>query len=233
MRIGAWSMGLTLLLAACGGAAPKPAEDAAATSTQPEAEVSGPERHILAFGDSLFAGYEVGRENSYPAQLEAALRAQGINAVVTNAGISGETTGAGLQRLSFTLDAQDPKPDLVILELGGNDILRSLPPEKTRENLDAMLAELGKRDIPVLLMGMRAPPNLGGDFVASFDSIYPDLAKKHGVALVPFFMEAIYDKPQLILPDHIHPTTEGIGVLVKSTLDEVAASLPPAPANEN
>jgi len=187
----------------------------------------GPERRILAFGDSLFAGYNVDKDDSYPAKLEAALRAKGINARVSNAGVSGDTTAAGLQRLAFTLDAQEAKPELVIVELGGNDLLRNLPPSETRSNIAAMLDELAKRDIPVLLMGMRAPPNLGPEFVSEFDGIYPALAKQYGAALVEFFIEPVFDKPELIQPDRIHPTEDGIEALVGSTVDDVVEALPP------
>ncbi|MCP5396494.1 MAG: arylesterase [Sphingomonadaceae bacterium] len=215
----------TLFLAACGSPAPE-APPKAEESALPDQPVMGPERRILAFGDSLFAGYGVAPEESYPAKLEAALRAQGINARVANAGVSGDTTAAGRQRLAFTLDAQKQKPELVILELGGNDLLRSLPPEQTRENLAAMIEELQKRDIDVLLVGMRAPPNLGPEFVSAFDGLYPELANQYGVKLVPFFLEPIFDKPELIQPDRVHPTAQGIEELVAATRDDVAEALP-------
>jgi len=222
---------LPLAVIACGTEAPAPdqaARSAAAADAPMEAPVMGPERRILAFGDSLFAGYNVAKGDSYPARLEAALRARGINARVANAGVSGDTTAAGLQRLAFTLDAQEAKPELVILELGGNDLLRNLPPSETRANLAAMLEELGRRGIPVLLMGMRAPPNLGGEFVDDFDGIYPALAKEYGAALVPFFIEPVFDRPELIQADRIHPTEKGIEALVGASVDDVAGALPPA-----
>lgn len=224
----AFSSIAALTLAACGQAAQEQAttEPALAKSEQP---VAGPERRILAFGDSLFAGYGVGKDNSYPAQLEAALREDGLNARITNAGVSGDTSGAGLQRLAFTLDAQAAPPELVILELGANDMLRGLSPDKTRENLTAMLDELAQRDIPVLLMGMRAPPNYGPEYQASFDAIYGDLAKRDGVALIPFWLESIYQQPELFQADRLHPTVEGLGKLVEATKAGVKAALPPAP----
>lgn len=220
-----WSIFAVVLLAACGTEAPAPRESGGADSSA-QAPVTGPERRIVAFGDSLFAGYNVDKEDSYPAKLEAALRSRGINARVSNAGVSGDTTAAGLQRIAFTLDAQEKKPDLVIVELGGNDLLRNLPPAETRANLSAILDELAKRNIPVLLMGMRAPPNLGPEFVTDFDSIYPALAEKYGVALVPFFIEPVIGRPQLIQPDRIHPTEEGIEALVSATADDVVDALP-------
>ena len=224
----AFSSIAALMLVACGQSPQDQAtsEPAPVKSEQP---VAGPERRILAFGDSLFAGYGVGKENSYPAQLEAALRADGINARIANAGVSGDTSGAGLQRLAFTLDAQPTPPELVILELGANDMLRGLSPDKTRENLTAMLDELAKRDIPVLLMGMRAPPNYGPDYQSSFDAIYGDLAKRDNVALIPFWLESIYQRPELFQQDRLHPTVEGLGLLVEATKADVEKALPPAP----
>lgn len=220
-----------LLLAGCGEAPGATADPSPAATMAPpasEAVVAGPERRILAFGDSLFAGLGVGIENSYPAQLEAALRKEGINVRIANAGVSGDTTAAGLQRLVFTLDAQKPKPDLVLLELGANDMLRALKPEETRRNLGAMLDELAKRDIPVLLMGMRAPPNYGPEYQRAFDAIYADLGKREGVTLVPFWLETIYQRPELFQADRLHPTTEGLGVLVAATKEAVTTALPPA-----
>ena len=125
-----------------------------------------------------------------------------------------------------TLDAQERAPDLVIIELGGNDLLRGLSPDETEANLSAMLDILAERDIPVLLMGMRSPPNYGPEFQAEFDALYPALAEEYGADLVPFFLEPVYDQPQLIQPDRIHPTAEGIETLVGATVDAVVEALP-------
>lgn len=216
---------LLILLAACGSEAATSEAQGSADGGDPQAAVSGPQKRILAFGDSLFAGYGVGKENSYPAKLQNALRSRGTNAIVVNAGVSGDTTAAGRQRLAFTLNSQGVKPDLVILELGGNDLLRSLPPEETRENLDAMLAEIRGRDIDVLLMGMRSPPNFGAVFSSQFDDIYPELARKHDAELVPFFLESIYADASLFQNDRIHPTVEGLDELVADTVDDVEDAL--------
>jgi len=222
---------LAVALAACGEAAeteapPQPQVEQAANAAAADGEVAGEERRILAFGDSLFAGYGLEEGQSYPARLEAALRRDGINARVTNAGVSGDTSAAGLQRIEFVLDGLDTPPDLAIVELGGNDLLRGISPAETRENLRAILVELQERRIPALLMGMRAPPNLGAAFVEDFDGLYPDLAARYGAALVPFFLEPVYDKPALIQPDRIHPTAAGIEALVEATVDDVTAALP-------
>lgn len=228
-----WSIGAALLLAACGSEAPAddPAQAGAidATGDDQIIPVMGPPVHVLAFGDSLFAGYGIGRENSYPAQLQSALRARGVNAQIANAGVSGDTTAAGLNRLKFTLDAQGQVPDLFILELGGNDLLRGLSPDETRANLAAMLDELKARNIPVLIMGMRAPPNYGPEYQADFDTIYADLAREYGAQLIPFWLDAIYQDQSLFQQDRIHPTEEGIGRMVAATLDQVAEALPDNP----
>ena len=218
-----------LSLAACGGGtedAVVPAEAQEQTVAAAEQEVAGPERRILAFGDSLFAGYGLDEQQGYPEQLEDTLRARGTNARVIDAGVSGDTSAAGRQRLAFTLDAQDTPPDLVILELGGNDMLRGIQPDQTRANFAAMLEELRARQIPVLLMGMRAPPNYGTEYQRQFDALYADLAQEYGTALVPFWLESIYQDPALFLDDRIHPTAAGIAALVEDTVDDVERVLP-------
>lgn len=223
---------LALVLTACGDDAPDTpvadATQATATTPAPVQVPNGPERHILAFGDSLFAGYGLEEGQGYPDVLQAALRARGINARVIDAGVSGDTSAAALQRVAFVLDSLDAPPDLAIVEFGGNDLLRGIPPAETRANLTAILAELRERRIPALLMGMRAPPNLGQAYVEEFDAIYPALAERYGAALVPFFLESVYDKPALIQADRVHPTAEGIEAMVGATVDRVAGALPPA-----
>ena len=221
-----------LSLAACGGGAEDavvPAEAQEQTVAAAEQEVAGPERRILAFGDSLFAGYGLDEQQGYPEQLEDTLRARGTNARVIDAGVSGDTSAAGRQRLAFTLDAQDTPPDLVILELGGNDMLRGIQPDQTRANFSAMLEELRARQIPVLLMGMRAPPNYGTEYQQQFDALYADLAQEYGTALVPFWLESIYEDRSLFLGDRIHPTADGIAALVRDTMGDVEQALPPKP----
>ncbi len=226
---GAALAGLALALAGCGSdKAASPAVTASEAGPQSEAlPVVGPERSILAFGDSLLTGYGLKDGESYPARLEAALRARGVNARIRNAGVSGNTTADGLQRLAFTLGSQPAPPELVLISLGGNDMLRGLAPQQTRDNLDAILTELGRRKIPVILMGMLAPPNLGAVYRRSFDGIYPALAAKHRAALVPFFLQGVVGKADLIQPDRVHPTGPGIEAMVADTVDDVATALPP------
>lgn len=216
---------LALALAACGQDAPAPQPSTTATPAA-DAALPGKELRIVALGDSLFAGYGLDPGLGYPARLETALRARGINARIANAGVSGDTTSDGLTRLTFLLDNQPEKPVLAIISLGGNDMLRGLPPEQTRANLEGILAELDRRGVPVLLMGMLAAPNLGPDYAAKFNPIYPALAKKHRAKLVPFFLQPLIDRPELVQPDHIHPTAEGVDAMVAATLDTVTGALP-------
>ncbi len=229
MHIRNWSIGCAALaLAACSGEAGEVAAAAEETSLEAPATdvaVSGEERRILAFGNSLFAGYGLSETEGYPEKLEAALRGEGINARVIDAGVSGDTSAAGRQRLGFTLDAQQTPPDLVLLELGGNDLIRGLSPDETRANFEAMLGELQSRGIPVLIMGMRAPPNYGPEFQQSFDNLYGELAREFDTPLVPFWLESIYEDPSLFQSDRIHPTAPGIEALVADTLDDVQAAL--------
>ncbi|MEL7320297.1 MAG: GDSL-type esterase/lipase family protein, partial [Pseudomonadota bacterium] len=132
----------------------------------------------------------------------------------------------------FVLEAETEKPDLFILELGGNDLLRGLSPDETRENFKAMLDTLEEQGIPVLLMGMRAPPNYGPEYQQAFDALYGELAQEYDTALIPFWLEDIYQNPQLFQDDRIHPTVEGIEELVGSTVDQVASALPEGEAEK-
>ncbi|MEQ1542657.1 MAG: arylesterase [Novosphingobium sp.] len=220
---------LALALSGCGNEDPQPQASAPGAEAEPPLPpVMGDELRIVALGDSLFAGYGLEPGQSYPTRLETALRARGINARIMNAGVSGDTTAGGLQRLDFTLNSLPRPPVLVIVSLGGNDMLRGLPPEQTRANLDAILSKLKARKVPVLLLGMLAAPNMGKDYAQAFDPIYPALAKQHGAGLVPFFLQPLIGRPDLIQADHIHPTLAGIDLLVGSTVDQVSKALPKA-----
>ena len=201
---------------------PQQSASAAAAAVRPPA---GPEKLIVAFGDSLYAGYGLKPGESWPTKLEKALRARGINARIVNAGVSGDTTAAARQRLAFVLDAQPRKPDLVAVGLGGNDMLRGLPPAEARANIDAILSELDKREIPALVTGMLAAPNLGADYAKEFNAIFPALAKVHGDALIPFFLQSVIARPELIQADHVHPTAGGIDLIVADTVDDVERAL--------
>lgn len=180
---------------------------------------------ILAFGDSLTAGYNLDRGLGFAPQLEASLRRNGIAARVEDGGVSGDTSSGGRQRLAWTLDGLPRKPDLVIVELGANDMLRGVDPKVTRANLDAILAELERRKIRVLFAGMRAAPNLDPAYRARFESIYPELAKARDVALYPFFLEGVAGQPGLRLADGMHPNFAGVKRIVGGILPAVLAAL--------
>ena len=173
---------------------------------------------IVAFGDSLMAGYQLGPKQGFVPRLQAALNEKGYEVEVVNAAVSGDTTTGGKARLDWSIPDD---ADLVLLELGANDMLRGLPPATTRANIDSMLARLNERAIPVMLIGMRAAPQLGPDYVRDFESIFPDLAQKYGVPLVPFFLEGVAANRQFLLADGMHPNPEGVEVLVKNVLPEV------------
>ncbi len=225
MKLYALALLAVLSLSACGSEKPgAPASESAAAAELP---LPGPEIRILAFGDSLFAGYGLNPGESYPAKLEAALRSRGINARIANAGVSGDTTTGALARLDFTLKSQNPPPVTVLISLGGNDMLRGLPPAQTRANLEAIVAAFSQRGMKVVLMGMLAPPNLGADYRKAFDAIYPDLTRQYRAELVPFFLQAVMDKPDLVQADHLHPTAQGIEEIVAATRGTVAEALPP------
>ena len=186
---------------------------------------------LVALGDSLTAGYGLPGEAAFPAVLERALRAKGYAVSIINAGVSGDTTSGGLARLDWSVP---DGTDGVILELGANDMLRGIDPNIPRQALDEILARLRERGIPVLLTGMYASRNLGAEYVARFEAIFPDLAKKYGVPLYPFFLDGVAGVRELALPDGLHPTAKGVQVIVERILPTVErfvaqlAARPPA-----
>jgi acyl-CoA thioesterase-1 len=180
---------------------------------------------LLAYGDSLTAGYGLPPGQGFAPQLQAMLRRNGVPAVVANGGVSGDTAAAGRARLGWTLDGLGRKPDLVILELGANDMLRGLAPRQTRIDLEAILAELKRRGIRSLVAGMRAAPNLGPDFGAEYDRIFPDLADRYGAALYPFFLANVTGDERLLLEDRIHPNFQGIKRIVTGIAPAVLKAL--------
>ena len=183
---------------------------------------------IVGFGDSLMAGYGLDAGQSFPEKLENAIREKGHDVVIAKAGVSGDTSSGGLSRLDWSV------PDgtrLVILELGANDMLRGIGPDITQKNLDAMLARLKERNIAVLLAGMRAAPNLGPDYQAAFDAIYPRLASKHGIALYPFFLDGVAADRAFLLEDGMHPNAAGIDRMVEKMLPQVEKLIAAGPGN--
>lgn len=180
------------------------------------------EKVILALGDSLTAGLGLAEDESFPVQLEKALAGKGRKIRVINGGLSGDTTTGGLSRLDWLLSEQ---PDLIIIELGANDGLRALPPELTRQNLDQLIARSKATGATVLLTGMKALPNLGRDYVQEFDAIFPALADKHDVHFYPFFLDGVAADPALNQQDGIHPTGEGVAIIVDRILPFVEQAL--------
>ncbi|QNO28268.1 arylesterase [Sphingopyxis sp. OPL5] len=223
-----YGFGLALCqpLAGCGSAENPAASTKDASASTKVAAIPADAPLVIAFGDSLYAGYQLGPKEGLAPQLQAALAADGTPARVQNAGVSGDTTAAGLQRLTFVLDNAKVKPALVLLGLGGNDMLRGIRPAETRANLDAMLAELKKRGIPVVLTGMMASPNMGSDYATAFNPIYPDLAAKYGASLYPFILDNVVTDKTLMLGDNVHPNAKGVGVIVEGLAPLVEDALP-------
>ncbi|WP_296575271.1 arylesterase [Phreatobacter sp.] len=197
-------IGLTALVLALSGA-PAGAQQARPVS-------------IVALGDSLTAGYGLGPAEAFPVRLQAALRARGHAVTVENAGVSGDTSSGGLERLDW---AVGDGVDAVIVELGANDALRGIDPAVTRRNIDAIVTRLKARGITVLLSGMVAPPNMGSTFGAAFNPIFPDLAAKHGVLFDPFFLDGVAGEAGLNLADGMHPNAKGVDVIVRRILPKV------------
>ena len=168
--------------------------------------------NIVAFGDSLTAGYQLAPDEAFPARLQALAKDRGKDVTIVNAGVSGDTTADGLARLDWSIP---DGTDGVILALGANDALRGLSPADSAKNLDAMLARLRERKIPVLLAGILAPPNMGSDYEMRFNAIYGDLATKYGATLYPFFLDGVVLDSKLKLEDGMHPNGEGTKVMAE------------------
>jgi acyl-CoA thioesterase-1 len=188
-----------------------------AATTSCMAETTKPIR-IVAFGDSLSAGYGLRQSQSFPAQLQKELKARGHNVIVSNAGVSGDTTAAGLARLTWAIGDD---ADAVILEFGANDALRGIDPKVTRENMQKILSKLSDRRIPVLLTGMRSPTNWGENYSEDFDAIFPDLAREHSLIFYPFFLDGVVLDAKLNQDDGMHPNSKGVAAIVHAILPSV------------
>ncbi len=185
------------------------------TSFAGPASGQDPRPRIVAFGDSLTAGLGVSADESYPAQLQQRLDALRYHYRVINAGVSGDTTAGGLRRVPWVLNS---KPDIVILELGGNDGLRGLSLDQTRSNLDQILQRLQQAGVKVVLAGMKLPPNYGNEYTADFETLYQALAKQYRLPLIPFFLEGVAASATLNQADGIHPTKEGYTIIAEQVL---------------
>jgi len=177
---------------------------------------------MAVLGDSLTAGYGLPASAAFPVRLQKALKEKGIEADIVNAGVSGDTTSGGRDRVDWSIP---DGTEAVIVELGANDALRGIDPKVTRAALDAIIKKLKERKIAVMLAGMYAPRNYGPEYAAAFDAIYPDLAKAWNIPLYPFFLDGVASEAKLNQPDGIHPTAEGIDVIVKRILPSVEAFL--------
>jgi acyl-CoA thioesterase-1 len=225
---------------ACGGAptdgqAPGGAASSSAAAAKPKADdpppaprVTNPERddrpRVIFLGDSLTAGLGLDATDSFPSLIEHRLRQAGYDFEVVNAGVSGDTSAGGLRRLDWAL--ADGKPKILIVALGGNDGLRGLPPGQLEDNLAAIIERGQKSGLAVILAGMEAPPNFGADYTSSFRAVYPRLAKRYDVRLIPFLLEGVAGNPALNQADGIHPNRRGaelVADLVWKTLEPVVA----------
>jgi acyl-CoA thioesterase-1 len=173
---------------------------------------------IAVLGDSLSAGYGLMAHEAFPAQLESALRGLGVEVGVINAGVSGDTTAGGLSRVDWVLGDE---PAFVIVELGANDALRGLDTIQMETNLSAIIDKLKARGVRVLLAGMLAPPNYGRAYGDAFNAVYPALAERHDIPLYPFFLDGVAGEPALNLDDGIHPTADGVAIIVERILPHV------------
>ena len=181
---------------------------------------------IVILGDSLTAGYGLDPGEAFPVKLEAALKARGHDVQIINAGVSGDTSTGGADRVDWVLGDNS---DAVIVELGGNDALRGVSPEQTAIALERIMTAVEAKKLPALIAGMKAPRNLGADYIAAFDPIYPQLAEKYGALLYPFFLDGVAGDPKLNQPDGIHPNEAGVAVIVERItpkVEELIARLP-------
>lgn len=220
MRGGLALLEMLLWLGAAGCSRQEPSQPASAVITESEHESSAAQPDlpddrpvIAAFGDSLTAGRGVDIEQSYPAQLQRKLDAEGYRYRVVNAGVSGDTSAQGLSRIA---SIRELRPSVVIVELGANDGLRGLPVEATRQNLEAIISQLAADGADVILAGMVLPPNYGSSYTSDFRRLYTDLARIHKVALIPFFLQGVAGHPELNQEDGIHPTAQGYSIVVEN-----------------
>ena len=169
---------------------------------------------IIAFGDSLTAGFGLEENESYPYLLQQKLNAEGFNYEVVNAGVSGDTSVGGLERIDWTLESENVQ--VLILELGGNDLLRGLSPSKMKNNLDRIIQKARAKNVKVLLCGMLAPPSLGAEYQRDFSNAFPDLAEKHKIAYLPFLLDTVALKKELNQADGIHPNAQGTRIMTEN-----------------
>ncbi|WP_319522910.1 arylesterase [uncultured Desulfosarcina sp.] len=217
-RIGLLMIGLGLLVAGCN-------QEPTTQTPAPVVKAPAPayEGTIVAVGDSLTAGLGVDEDMAYPAQLERRLKVDRYDFRVVNAGVSGETSSGALARIDWVIASL--QPDIVILETGANDGLRGLDPDLLLSNLDRLVDRLKSQNIQVILAGMQMLPNLGPDYIRAFADIYPRIADKHGILLIPFFLEGVAGRPELNQDDRMHPTAEGYARIVETVYPTVVTAI--------
>ncbi len=184
---------------------------------------------LVAFGDSLTAGYGLTQEQAFPAILELALRQKGYVVEIINAGVSGDTVQSGLERLDWSIPEGI---DGVILELGANDMLRGLAPSQTKAGLQTIVERLRSRHIPILIAGMQAAPNLGTEYTVEFNNIYKEIAQKYDLALYPFFLDGVAGNPALNQKDGLHPTAAGVRIIVERMLPSIETFIAKLPSQQ-
>lgn len=184
---------------------------------------------LVAFGDSLTAGYGLAQEHSFPAVLEQTLRQKGYEIEIINAGVSGDTVQGGVERLDWSVP---DGTDGVILELGANDMLRGLDPLQTKAGLETIVERLKNRNIPILIAGMQAPPNLGAEYILKFNNIYKDIAQKYQLILYPFFLDGVAGNAALNQKDGLHPTEQGVKIIVERILPSVESFIAKLPSRQ-
>jgi len=214
-RSGVYGVALLMLAAtACGGSESRPAEapgsPPVSSAAPPPEPASASRPRIVFLGDSLTAGYGLAAEQSVPSLIDARLREEGYHYEVVNAGVSGDTSAGGLNRLDWSLDGQ---VDVLIVELGANDGLRGLPVSQMKQNLDTIIRRARTKNIAVVLTGMEAPPNYGAAYTAEFRQVYRDLAREHQGPFVPFYLEGVAGNPELNISDGIHPNPQGARIV--------------------
>lgn len=203
-------MAVPLAAACADGQTAAPASDEPSPALAQHARSEQHPALIVAFGDSLYAGYGLAAAQSFPAALRRALQSRDVAAEVINAGVSGETSAGGRARIKSVLDRLQRKPNLVLVGLGANDVLRGFRPEETRANLEAIILELKARDIPVMLTGITAPAQFRHPFLSRFEAVYSELATRHQLALEPSFLDGVITNRRFLLPDGVHPNAAGV-----------------------
>lgn len=212
-----------VMISACGISTAEQQANKTITRKKPPAQVVSDKPKIIAFGDSLTAGFGLTEKESYPYLLQEKLKAEGYDYEVVNAGVSGETSLGGLERIDWVLGMENIK--ILVLELGANDLLRNMPPDKMKSNLEKIIEKAKEKNVKVLLCGMLAPPSLGADYQKNYNNAFPDLADKYDLAYLPFILENVAMDKKLNQADGIHPNAEGEKIMTENVYKELKKML--------